>query len=143
MASTTPPPIYAPMVDQDGIVTLPWILFFNGDFSGDAGTAWTPSFTGLSSVGTPSFSGFYYRVSEKLTYFTATVSPGTNTSATAGTTFINNFPLFITATGSCSAVSGNVGGLAGMIQANSNNIFVPGWSNLTLPVTVCGIAEVE
>lgn len=142
MSTLTPPPLFHPLTDKNGSITMPWIIYFTGLSVGDQGTIWTPDFQSLTSVGTPTFSGVYYKIGSLLTYFTAVVTPATNTSATAGTTFIDNFPELISADGACFAVSGSTGSLvAGIAQGNSNRIFVPGWTTITVPVTVCGLIQ--
>ena len=129
------------MIDNQGKPTLPWILFFNQLFTGDTGQSWTPSFTSLTSTGTPTFAGKFYKISSELVYFTAVVTPATNTTATAGVTYINNPPVSINRDGACLAAAANLGGLSGMCVASSNRIYVPGWSAVTVPVTVSGLME--
>lgn len=133
-----PAPIYNAVVEKDGIATLPWILFFNGLFNGDSGTSWTPTFTSLTVVGAaPTITGKYYKHGAQY-YFEIRIVPGTNTSSTAGTTYVNNFPLDITADGSCSAVSGLLGGGNGMCENTTNRIYPPAWSAVTVPLTIVG-----
>lgn len=141
MSGVAAPPIYEPIVDKNGTVSLPWILFFNQIFTGDTGTEWTPAFTGLTSTGTPTLSGIYYKINQRLTYFRAVVTPATDTSAIAGTTFINNFPLTIRANGSCLATAGTAGSIGGSVVASSNRIYVPTWTLVTVPVTITGLIE--
>ena len=138
--SVQPPPIYQPIVDANGKVTLPWILFFSQLFGGDAGTPWTPAFTGLTVSGTPTFSGTLYKISNNLIFFTAVIKPGTNTSSVAGTTYINNFPLQINKDGACEAVAANSGAV-GMAVAATQRIYTPAWTTVTSPVTVTGLLE--
>lgn len=140
MSSVQPPPIINPVIDDGGIATLPWILFFNQIFSGDTGTVWTPTFTNLTEVGTATITGRYYKIGS-LVYFSIVVTPSTSTSATAGTTYVNNFPLDVTIDGACFAVSGLVGGNVGMVEASTNRIYVPAWSAVTVPLTVVGLVE--
>lgn len=135
------PPIYEVLADDGGKAMLPWILFFNQVYEGDKGTSWTPTFTSLTEVGTPSFSGRYYRLSQSLVYFRFTITPGTNTSATAGTTYVNNFPLTMRGDGICFAVSGNLGTASGMCDRATNRVYVPGWSAVTVPLSVIGLVE--
>lgn len=143
MSSVQPPPIYQPLASDDsGIAALPWILFFNQVFKGDGGTAWIPTFTNLTVVGTaPVITGVYYKISASLCYFRVKIVPGTNTSSTAGTTYINNFPLKLSADGACDAVSGLLGTTPGMCDQASNRIYVPAWSAVTVPLTITGTVE--
>lgn len=148
MSSIKPPPIYEPLITvnkdtgqvENAIPSLSWILFFNSLFRGDAGTEWTPTFSNLTQVGTPTITGFYYKVGS-LVYFRVKIVPATSTSSTAGTTFINNFPLVMQGDGACADVSGLLGGTLGMCDQASNNIYVPGWSAVTVPLSIVGIVE--
>lgn len=142
MTVIKPPPIYNPVIEENGIATLPWILFFNSLFNGDTGTIWTPSFTNLTVVGAaPTITGKVYRLGQSLAYFSVRIVPGTNTSGTAGTTYINNFPLVLKADGACLAVSGLLGSNAGMADQATNRIYPPGWAAVTVPLTIVGLVE--
>lgn len=142
MSTLTPAPLYHPLTDKNGAITMPWIIYFTGLSTGDQGTRWTPEFQNLASTGSPSFSGMYFKIGALLTYFTAIVTPATDTSATAGSTYIDNFPEIIAADGACYAVSGSTGSLsAGIAQASSGRIYVPTWANIAVPVTVCGFIQ--
>jgi hypothetical protein len=139
--TVTPAPIYEPVVSQDGIATIPWISFFNSVFEGDSGEVWSPEFTNLTAVGTPTITGSYYRIGQFLTYFRITINPATSTTSTAGTTYVGNFPLTLAGDGACLAVSGLLGGSSGMVDRASNRIYVPAWSAVTVPLSIVGIAE--
>lgn len=141
MSTLGPPPLYHPLVDKAGAITMPWIIYFTGLTVGDQGTTWMPDFQNLTAVGTPTFSGLYFKIGSLFTYFTAIVTPSTSTSSTAGTTYIDNFPEIISSDGACFAVSGSTGSVAGMVQQSSGRIFVPGWSGIAVPVTVCGLIQ--
>lgn len=141
MSINTDPPIYSPVVDSDQKMVIPWVLFLNQIAKGDAGSTWTPTFTSLASTGTPVLTGVYYKISAKLTYFRIVVTPATDTSSTFGTTYVNNFPLSIKADGACSAVSGTSGSAVGVVNASNNRIYVPGWTSITVPVTITGTIE--
>lgn len=141
MTEVKAPPIYDPVIESDGKARLPWILFFNSLFTGDNGTPWTPTFTSLTQTGTPTITGKYFRISRSLVYFWVRIVPGTNTSAVAGTTYINNFPLTLQSDGACLAVSGLLGSSAGMCDSATNRIYVPVWTNVTVALTIVGIVE--
>lgn len=135
-------PIYDPLVDEGGVATLPWILFFNSLFTGDTGTDWTPIFTNLTVVGAaPVITGKVYRFGRSIAYFRVRIMPGTNTSSTAGTTYINNFPLTIAGDGACFALSGLLGSAAGVCDQASGKIYVPSWTTVTVPLSVVGLVE--
>lgn len=141
--STSAPPIYDPVVNDDGKANLSWILYFNSLFEGDTGKTWMPTFVSLGSVGTPTITGRYYRFNgHKLCYFHVIITPATSTTSTAATTYIDNFPLTVSGDGICFAVSGGSGSLSGHIVAANNRIFVPAWTAVTVPVHVVGMCEV-
>ncbi len=141
MSNVKPPPIYEPVVDDTGIAALQWILFFNNIFTGDTGTSWNPTFTNLTEVGIPTITGKYYKLSQSLVYFSVRIVPSTSTSSTAGSTYINNFPLSVFGDGICFAVSGLLGSSSGMVDAATDRIYPPAWSAVTVPLTIVGIAE--
>lgn len=137
--TTNPAPITQPVLDNNGLPTLPWTLFFNQSFEGDAGTTWTPSFTSLT--GTATSTGRFYRVSQYLVFFTINITPSGNTSATAGTTYASGFPVNFTNDGFNTVVSGTTGGAIGINTASNNRIYVPAWTNVSNPITILGFGE--
>lgn len=144
MSTVKAPPIYAPLTDdiKNPVASLPWILYFNSLFTGDTGTDWLPTFINLTVVGAaPTVTGRTYKISGSLIYFSVRIVPGTNTSSVAGSTYINNFPLILKGDGACLAVSGLLGAPGGMCDMASNNIYVPAWTTVTVPLTVVGIVE--
>lgn len=143
MSEIDPPPIYDPITPPqgDGKLSLRWVQFMNSLFNGDTGTAWIPTFTSLTVSGAPTITGVYYRIGRTLVYFAVTITPATSTTSTAGTTYINNFPLTLTGNGACLAVSGLLGSSAGMCDKATNRIYVPAWSAVTVPLTIVGLVE--
>lgn len=139
----SPPPLYDTVINDLAKMTPRWIDFIDSLYRGDAGDIWTPTFQNLTVSGTPVITGKYYRISDYLKYFTITITPGTNTSSTAGTTYCDNFPLTIANDGACLAVGGVVSVGAGIIDASTNRIYPPSWSGVTVPVTIIGIAEAQ
>lgn len=141
--SVSPPPIIHPLIEgKDETADLRWIEFFNQVFQGDAGTAWTPTFTSLGSTGTPTITGRYYRIGQNMVWFHIRIVPGTNTSSTAGTTVCTNLPLQFLQDSVCLAGTGSGAVQAiGGIRAADNGIFPPAWTNVTDPVTVVGFGE--
>tara|TARA_R100000808_G_C2070769_1_gene98398 strand:- start:120 stop:545 length:426 start_codon:yes stop_codon:yes gene_type:complete len=138
--TTNPAPITNPVIDEQGLPTLPWTLFFNQNFEGDAGNAWEPNIVNLTGS-TSAVSGRFYRISQYLVYFTITISPSGPTSSTAGTTYVDNFPLLFNADGVNAVVSGSSGGSLGMNRQSDNRILFPPWTNVSLPLVVLGILE--
>lgn len=143
MTQTTSPPVKDQIVDGEGFATLSWILHFNGLFEGDSGSTWSPTFQSLTEVGTPTITGRYYKVIKRIACFWVNIIPGTSTSSIAGTTYIDNFPLTFVNDSPCWAVSGGLGDGPGHIVSSSNRIYVPGWTAVTVPLTVIGFGEVR
>lgn len=138
--TVNPPPITAQVVDNNGLPTLPWTLFFNQNFSGDSGTNWTPNFVSLTGT-TSAVTGRFYRLSQYLVYFAINITPDGNTSATSGTTYVDNFPLTFANDGFNTVVSGTAGGAIGMNVQSNNRIYVPAWTNVSTPLVVMGVVE--
>jgi hypothetical protein len=144
--TSSPPPIYEPLAEQDGKARLPWILFFNEVFSGDAGSpssgagAWNPAFVNLTQVGVPSITGKYYRDGRFIDFWVKIVA-STSTSSTAGTTYIEALPFTVTTDAPCFATNGTTGIASGVVQASTNRIYVPTWSLITTPLTITGRVE--
>lgn len=136
-----PPPTRDALTEKEGELSMPWLLFFNQMFNGDAGTLWTPTFVNLTTTGTPVIVGRYYQISQYLCYFNVLLTPGTDTSATAGTTYIDNFPLTAASNGFCLSISNNLGGALGMVNSSNNRIYVPEWTTVTTPINIIGIVE--
>lgn len=141
MSTLTPPPIYDIVTTDEGKLSVRWIDFMGRFFDGDAGVDWEPTFQNLTTVGTPTITGRYYRLSKYLTAFRVLIVPGTNTTSTAGTTYIDNYPVSFTNDGVCFAVSGNFGEVCGHIVASNNRIYPPIWTAVTVPLTIIGFGE--
>jgi hypothetical protein len=140
--TTSQPPIIEPVIEQDGKARLPWILFFNQTYQGDLGTAWTPNFVDLTEVGgDATITGRYYQITKGLAFFRIDIDPATNTSAVAGTTYVDNLPLQVNANGVCASVSGTSGGALGVVRSSDGRIYVPAWTTVTDVVTILGIVE--
>lgn len=142
--SVSPPPINEILAEENGLPKIPWIVFFNELFEGDAGTTWTPTFTSLGSTGTPTITGRYFRINQKLTLFFVTITPSTDTTSTAATTYISNFPLSFALDSVCFASTGSGAVQAvGGIRASDNRIYTPGWSAVTEVLTIVGFGIVR
>lgn len=140
MSTIKQPPLTENLVGEDGKPTLAYKLFFDNLWRGDRGTAWNPSFTNLTITGTPTITGRYYQLGQ-ICYFEVKIVPATNTSCTAGTTYINNFPLSMGADGICGAVSGLLGTNLGACDQASGRIYPPSWVAVTIPLTIIGIVR--
>lgn len=140
--SSSPPPLDQQITGQNNETVPQWLLWFDSVYRGDAGTEWTPTFSGLTEVGgSATITGRYFRLSRYLMYFSIVISPATNTSAVAGTTYCDNFPIDVVGDGVCFAVTGNVGGNAGQVVSSNDRIYVPGWTTITTDLTIVGICE--
>jgi hypothetical protein len=145
MSSVKPPPLYDAVVDETGVASMSWTQFFNAIYVGDTGRDWNPTFVGLGQTGTPTIAGRYYRISRNLVYLRVDIVPATNTTSTAGTTYIDNFPLAMRGSGPCFSMlpSGGLGGALGVADAASGRIYTPPWTNVAAPVIVVGIMEAQ
>ena len=130
-------PVRDKMVDETGNVRTSWILYFQGLTDGDPGNKWTPIPTNLTQVGTPTITGNYYE-NAGYTDFWITIKPGTNTSATAGTTYFA-LPFDAKVDAPCFAVAGLTGGnTIGMVEAATNRCYPPAWTTVSVPLTISG-----
>lgn len=135
------PPIKWKMLSDNDELELPWITFFDQVYNGDAGDAWTPTFQSLGSTGTPTITGRYYRISQYILYFNILVTPATDTTSTAGTTYVDNLPVTAYNNGICMTISNNLGGAIGMVNATNNRIYTPAWTSVTTPINIIGLVE--
>lgn len=141
MSKIDPAPIYENIADTvTGKATLPYILFFNHLATGDTGQIWTPIFTGLTIVGTPSITGTYYQFGN-LVYYRIDIIPSTSTTSVSGTTYCNNFPLVFAGFGVCAAVTNAPSAALGMVDSSVQRIYTPSWSAITSQITIVGVAE--
>jgi len=141
MSNAVLPPTTESIIDNNRFPTLPWLSFFEGLLSGDTGTIWTPTFVNLTEVGTATKTGIYYRLSQKIVYFAINIVPGTSTSATAGSTYCNNFPITIRNAGASCSIIGSSAALAG-VTASDKRIYTGTWVASTSTIVLAGILEV-
>jgi len=138
------PPLDQQILDQAGQTVPEWLLWYDAIWRGDAGTDWAPTFVNLTeNGGSASITGRYFRLSRYWVLFTVSVALGTatDTSATAGSTYINNFPLDVNGDGPVFAVSNGTGTGSGHVEAATDRIYVPAWTSVTTPLTLIGLAE--
>lgn len=136
------PPKTEPLVEENDFATLNWLAFFEGLSDGDAGTVWTPTFTGLTENGTATKAGKYWRLTKNLAFFRITITPGTDTTAVAGTTYCDNFPLNITSAGIVGTISGFTAAVSGA-TSSPKAIYTSAWTAITTPINIVGILEVS
>lgn len=140
MSKATLPDKTKALVDQQGIPSIAYMLFFDALARGDTGTDFTPVFTNLASVGTPTITGRYFYIGS-FVYFKIEITPSTSTSSTLGTTYAN-FPLQLQSDGVCFAINGYNAG-AGTCTVANNRIYTPTWSGITSKVTITGFVEAK
>lgn len=136
------PPKTEPLTDDDKFTTLNWLAFFDTLANGDTGTAWTPTFVGLTETGTATKTGRYFRISKTLAYFRIVITPATDTTAVNGTTYCDNFPLLISQAGVCVTLSGFTAAVSGC-TASDKRIYTASWTTITSPITLVGLLEVR
>lgn len=138
MSKLSPPPIYELVADKEtGKATLAYILFFNELFSGDQGTPWSPTITGLTISGTPVITGTYYQAGA-LTFFSILIVPATSTTSVSGTTYCNNFPLTLVSDTSNTAVTNAPSASLGMNDSSTQRLYFPSWTAITSQITISG-----
>lgn len=129
------------VLDAAGKMALRWLLFLQNLLNGDPGTVFIPNIEGLTNTGgAPTVTGVYYENGGFIDFYVRIV-PVTNTSAVAGTTFIQ-LPFQPTSDCPCFATTQNNTALGGIV-ASSARAFVPAWSNISDPVTVSGRVPVQ
>jgi len=131
-------PIADAMVDDERKCRPSWVQYFSGFQNGDVGTSFTPTFTSLTVVGTPTISGVYYQ-NMGLTYFAVKIVPATSTSSVLGTTTFP-VPFKVSADTTCSVVTGTSSSL-GVINASSKTVYCPTWTAITTPITITGYVK--
>lgn len=136
------PPKTEELVDDNKFPTLNWLAFFDNIATGDSGNSWTPTFVGLTEVGTATKTGKYWRLNKSLVYFRITITPSTSTTAVNGTTYCDNFPLIITNDGANLTVSTYTAAPAGTTSADKR-IWTASWTAIASPIHIVGIAEVR
>lgn len=141
MTKISPPPIQHPITTAQlgGNADMPWVLYFNQMYQGDTGTEWTPNFANLTEVGgDATIEGRYHKIGQWMAVFYVKVTPATNTSATAGTTYIDNFPEEFKDTGVIFAMANGTGTNSGECLESNQRIFTPAWTTVTTPVYLMG-----
>ena len=101
---------------------------------------WTPTWTNLTIVGAPTYSGTYVRIG-RIVFFNVIISAGgaNTTASTAGTTRINNLPLTAQQNGILAAANGSIVSYGnGLVSGGSTNAFTPTWAATNASVTISG-----
>lgn len=107
---------------------------------------WTPTWTGLTVVGAPTYAGRYTRIGNIVFVIVEITAGGANTTAsTAGVTFINNLP-FTAAQYSSSVLVSNISTDiaigAGHIRAAAAIVLTPTWAATNANIVISGWYEI-
>lgn len=136
MSNYRPAPITEPVIEQSTLLAKgSWTLFFNGLYTGDTGTIWTPIATNLTQVGVATITGAYYRSGQFIDFYIKIV-PGTSTSSTAGSTYFD-LPFDVLQDGACEASTGLTSSPGGL-QASTNRVYPPNWAATGNTITISG-----
>lgn len=122
-------------LDESGKFRPTWVEYFAKVNTGDVGTTWTPVFTGLTTVGTPTITGAYYQ-NGGFTDFTIKIVPGTNTSSTLGVTTVA-LPFTVVADTGANVIS-STNAAIGVVNASGRILYLPTWTLVTVPITITG-----
>jgi len=107
--------------------------------------SFTPTFTSLTEVGTATITGNYYRFNT-MVFFDVKIVPGTNTSSTAGTTYINNLPFLsaVDGQGQTDNISTNISIGSGPVLKSTGTLngkvrhYTPTWATVTDSISITG-----
>jgi hypothetical protein len=97
----------------------------------------TPTFTNLTVVGTPTYAGTYTRIG-RLVYCRVVVTSTTSTSSTNGSTYFSSLPFTPNGSGICAAADGNTAAGYGNGILAPPNVYTPTWgasSSVTIALT--------
>jgi hypothetical protein len=97
----------------------------------------TPTFTNLTVVGTPTYAGTYTRIG-RLVYCRIVVTSTTSTSSTNGSTSFTDLPFTPSGSGICAAADGNTAAGYGNGILAPPNVYTPTWgasSSVTIALT--------
>jgi hypothetical protein len=97
----------------------------------------TPTFTNLTVVGTPTYAGTYTRIG-RLVYCRVVVTSTTSTSSTNGSTSFTDLPFTPNGSGICAAADGNTAAGYGNGILAPPNVYTPTWgasSSVTIALT--------
>jgi hypothetical protein len=97
----------------------------------------TPTFTNLTVVGTPTYAGTYTRIG-RLVYCRIVVTSTTSTSSTNGSTYFSSLPFTPNGSGICVAADGNTAAGYGNGILAPPNVYTPTWgasSSVTIALT--------
>ena len=107
-----------------------------------SGGLWTPTWTGLTVVGAPTYAGRYTCIGGLAFFQVVITAGGANTTAsTAGITLINNLPFKAAQYGPVVAGNTNSYGVA-VVVIGTKTAYTPTWSATNLTIVISGWYEV-
>jgi hypothetical protein len=109
-----------------GAISNPYYSYDANPQGFPAGFNWVPTFTGLTVVGTPTYTGFF-TITGGLVKFAVSITSSTSTASTNGSTYINNLPLSA-ARPDVSFVSSNFNENLGTNLIINAQVYLPTWS---------------
>ena len=123
---------------------------FMREIRGDRGATepatWTPTWTGLTVVGSPTYVGTYTRIGRLVFWQVVITAGGANTTAsTLTTTFINNLPFISRLTFPNVRVINNNTGVDlgnGYIVIATNDAYTPTWAATNADIIISGWYEI-
>lgn len=136
MSNVTAPPLEDALVDPQLKANVSYAAFFENMYLGDVGTTFTPTFQNLTVVGDPTYTAQYYRLSDRWYVVRIVIESTTTTASTAGSTYIDNFPLTLLNDGLTFATVGT-GVAASVAQAANNRLYVPGYGASNKATMIC------
>lgn len=98
---------------------------------------WTPSFTNLTVVGSPTYTGSYTKIG-RMVYFQIGISGATSTASTANSTYVSNLPFSANGISVCGATNGNVANY-GTGYVASTYVYPPTWTTTGLSIAITGV----
>ena len=137
-----PAPIQDSSIELDGRILQPWSEWFRNierilGRKNNEIVSFTPTFSGLTTTGTTTLNGSYYRFN-CMVFFEITIATTGTTSSTSGTTYISNLPFIAEKNGSL-LVNNTVTFIAtgtGFVQENASSTtngivkgYTPSWTS--------------
>jgi len=123
-------------VDQQGktsgALKKSWFIYFSALESGDEGTDWTPTASGIT--GTNTYDGKYFANSGFIDFW-ITIDTSTTSASTFGSSYFE-MPFDVTVATACNVVYGSTVA-QGIIDPSTNRCFPPTWSTSEV-VTITG-----
>jgi hypothetical protein len=110
-------------------------------------STWTPTWTNLTTAGTPTYAGRYTQIGRIVYWEVEITAGGANTTASAaGSTRINNMPIALAQGATCAAWDGSTGASYGVGGGQPGTgaiaMFTPTWAATNSTIIISGWYEV-